>query len=92
MHAAGGHDGCRRSAFAKKSAKKGCSALVYIAKVSFCSRKLSQLVTSLDRGQVSRKITQKRFRRHLRSIEKHRAKAGFDICVVRPVFHARVVV
>jgi hypothetical protein len=45
-------------------------------------------VTDLERGQVSRKITQRqRFRRHLRFIEKHRGKAGFDICVVRPEGH-----
>jgi hypothetical protein len=53
---------------------------------SFCSQKLSQ-VTGLERGQVSKKTKSlQRFRRHLRFIEKHRGKAGFANCVVRPVY------
>jgi hypothetical protein len=73
----------------KNSAKMGNCEFVeqkseLVDPTSFCPKKLSQ-VTGLKRGQVSRKIIHRqRFRRHLRFIENHMGKAGFDICVVKP--------
>jgi hypothetical protein len=75
----------------QNSAKMGYCALICIAKkwtwwtpphfvLKSCPRCRAW---NVDRFH-DRFAYRQRFRRHLRFIEKHRSKAGFDICVVWP--------